>query len=113
MLARVSGGPAALTARQALELATRHGARCLGRDDELGHLSPGAVADVALWDLGEAGFAGIADPVAALVFGPTRPVDALLVGGEVLVEDGELRTADPGTLAADLGRQSARMRTAA
>ena len=113
VLARVSGGPAALTARQALELATRHGARCIGRDDELGHLSPGAVADVALWDLGEAGFAGIADPVAALVFGPTRAVDALLVGGELLVEDGELRTADPGTLAADLGRQSARMRTAA
>ena len=68
-----SGGPAALTARDALELATRHGARCLGRDDELGHLSAGAVADVALWDLREPGYAGIADPVAALAFGPTRP----------------------------------------
>ena len=107
------GGPTALTARDALELATRHGARCLGRDDELGHLSVGALADVALWDLGEAGFAGIADPVAALAFGPTRPVDALLVGGEVVVEDGELRTADPVTLASDLARASARMREAA
>ena len=55
VLARVAGGPTALTARQALELATRHGARCLGRDDELGHLSVGALADVALWDLGELG----------------------------------------------------------
>src|SRR6185436_4070002 len=51
VLARVAGGPAALTARQALEMATRHGARCLGREDELGHLTPGALADVALWDL--------------------------------------------------------------
>jgi cytosine/adenosine deaminase-related metal-dependent hydrolase len=113
MLARVAGGPAALTARQALELATRHGARCLGRADELGRLSVGALADVALWDLGEAAFAGIADLVAALALGPTRPVDALLVAGEVVVEDGELRTADPLTLAAGLARQSARMREAA
>ena len=57
-----------------------------------------------------AGHAGIADPVAALAFGPTRPVDLLLVGGEAVVEDGELRTADPATLAADLRRASARMR---
>jgi (S)-ureidoglycine aminohydrolase len=85
VVARASGGPTALTARQALELATRRGARCLGREDELGHLSVGALADVALWDLDEAGFAGIADPVAALAFGPTRHVDALLVGGELVV----------------------------
>ena len=113
VLARVAHGPAALTARDALELATRHGARCLGREDELGHLSVGALADVALWDLDEAGFAGIADPVAALAFGPTRHVDALLVGGELVVEDGELRTADPVTLARGLERASARMREAA
>jgi cytosine/adenosine deaminase-related metal-dependent hydrolase len=113
VLARVSRGPRALTARQALEMATRHGARCLGRDDELGQLSAGAVADVALWDLDEVGYAGIEDPVAALVFGPTRPVHTLLVGGEVVVEDGELRTADPVTLAAELRRESGRMAQAA
>jgi cytosine/adenosine deaminase-related metal-dependent hydrolase len=107
--ARVKAGPAALTARQALELATRHGARCLGREDELGHLSPGALADIALWDLDEPGFAGIADPVAALAFGPTRSVHTLLVGGKLVVEERELRTADPATLAADLSRASARM----
>ena len=109
ILARVAHGPAALTARHALELATRHGARCLGREGELGHLSPGALADIALWDLDEVGFAGIADPVAALAFGPTRPVHTLLVGGRPVVRDGELRTADPVTLAADLARQSARL----
>ena len=40
------------------------------------------------------------------MLGPPRPVDLLLVGGEVVVEDGELRTADPETLAADLARES-------
>ncbi|HMJ32979.1 MAG TPA: 8-oxoguanine deaminase [Baekduia sp.] len=113
VLARAKAGPRALTARQALELATRHGARCLGRDDELGHLSVGALADVALWDLSDLGYAGIADPVFALAFGPLRPVDLLVVGGEVIVEDGELRTADPLTLAADLARESRRLAKAA
>jgi cytosine/adenosine deaminase-related metal-dependent hydrolase len=95
-----------MTAHEALELATLHGARCLGREDELGHLSAGALADIALWRLDDVGFAGIADPVAALVLGPPRPVDALLVGGEVVVEDGELRTADGEAVAADLARES-------
>jgi cytosine/adenosine deaminase-related metal-dependent hydrolase len=110
LMARVHGGPAALTAREALELATRHGARCLGREDELGRLEVGALADVALWRLDDAGRAGISDPVAALVLGPPRPVHTLLVNGEPVVEEGELRTADPWVLAADLARESARLR---
>ncbi len=105
-VARAARGPRALSARQALELGTLHGARCLGRDDELGHLSVGALADVAVWRLDDVGFAGIADPIAALVLGPPRPVDLLLVGGEVVVEDGELRTADAETVAAELARES-------
>jgi cytosine/adenosine deaminase-related metal-dependent hydrolase len=105
-VARAARGPRALSARQALELGTRHGARCLGREDEIGHLSAGALADIALWRLDDVGFAGIADPVAALVLGPPRPVDLLLVGGEVVVEDGELRTADAETVARDLARES-------
>jgi cytosine/adenosine deaminase-related metal-dependent hydrolase len=109
VVARAKAGPTALTARQALELATLHGARCLGREDELGHLSVGALGDVALWELSEIGFAGIADAVAALAFGPARHVHTLLVGGHAVVADGELRTADPVTLAADLARESARM----
>jgi cytosine/adenosine deaminase-related metal-dependent hydrolase len=113
ILARSNAGPTALTVRQALELATRHGARCLGRDNELGHLTVGALADVALWDLSDTGHAGIADPVAALVLGPVQPVATLLVGGEVVVADGELRTADAATLATQLGRASARLAQAA
>jgi cytosine/adenosine deaminase-related metal-dependent hydrolase len=110
LVARVAGGPQALTVRHVLEVATRHGARCLGRDDELGHLSPGALADVAIWRLrDDPGYAGIADPVAAFVLGPARPVDTLLVHGRVVVERRELRTADPVTLAHDLAAASERM----
>jgi hypothetical protein len=55
------------------------------------------------------GRAGIADPVAALVLGPTRPVDTLIVNGEVVVAGRELRTADPEVLARDLARESERL----
>jgi cytosine/adenosine deaminase-related metal-dependent hydrolase len=100
--ARLRGGPAALTAAQALELGTLHGARCLGRADELGTLEAGKLADVVLWRLDGLDRAGIADPVAALVFGAPPPADLVLVNGEIVVEDGELRTADAETLAREL-----------
>jgi cytosine/adenosine deaminase-related metal-dependent hydrolase len=97
--ARLRGGPAALTARDALALGTIGGARCLGRAGELGSLEPGKLADVALWRLDGLGHAGIDDPVAALVFGPPAPLALLLVGGGEVVAGGELRTADPAALA--------------
>jgi cytosine/adenosine deaminase-related metal-dependent hydrolase len=109
LYARLTGGPAALTARGALTLATIEGARCLGREDELGSLEPGKLADVALWRIDGLDGAGIEDPVAALVLGAPRGAELLLVGGRAVVEGGELRTADEATLAADLGRQSARL----
>jgi cytosine/adenosine deaminase-related metal-dependent hydrolase len=92
--ARLRGGPAALTARDALALGTIGGASCLGRAGELGSLEPGKLADVALWRLDGLGHAGIDDPVAALVFGPPAPLARLLVGGREVVEDGELLTVD-------------------
>ncbi len=98
-LARLSEGPAAFTARQSLELATIGGARCLGRDEELGTIETGKLADLALWRLDGIGHADITDPVAALVLGPPAPLALLTVGGKVVVSDGELRTADIETLA--------------
>jgi cytosine/adenosine deaminase-related metal-dependent hydrolase len=101
LAARARSGPAALTARQALALATRGSASCLGRPGELGSLEVGKQADVALWRLDGLGHADIADPVAALVFGPPSPVELLTVAGAAVVAGGELRTADPAGLAAD------------
>jgi cytosine/adenosine deaminase-related metal-dependent hydrolase len=100
---RDSGGPASLTARQALWMGTRGGASCLGRAGEIGALRPGMLADIALWRVDTLAHDAVAhgadgqvagDPVAALVFGPPAPLELLLVGGTPVVERGELRTAD-------------------
>jgi cytosine/adenosine deaminase-related metal-dependent hydrolase len=109
LAARFAGGPKALTARQALELATIHGARCLGREGEIGSLEPGKLADVALWRLDDVGHAGIADPVAALVLGPAPRVELLLVNGEPVVENGELGTADEGQISREIAAASRRL----
>jgi cytosine/adenosine deaminase-related metal-dependent hydrolase len=109
LFARLAGGPAALTARQALELATINGARCLGRADELGSLEPGKLADVALWRIDDLEHTGIADPVAGFVFGAPRPVELLLVGGRAVVDRGELRTADEVQIGREAARASRRL----
>ncbi|HSR25212.1 MAG TPA: 8-oxoguanine deaminase, partial [Candidatus Eisenbacteria bacterium] len=88
LLARLRGGPAALSARRALAMATIEGARCLGRQAELGSLEPGKLADVAVWRLDGLGHAGVADPVAALGLGPPAPLELLLVGGRPGVSQG-------------------------
>lgn len=90
LLARVGFGPAAMTAREALEIATRGGAQVLGRDD-IGALAPGMSADLVAFDLRGVGHAGAGhDPVAALVF--CQPVNAALsvINGRVRVRGGHL-----------------------
>jgi 8-oxoguanine deaminase len=94
LLQRVGLGPSAMTARQALELATLGGARVLGRDD-IGALAPGMAADFAAFDVRGAAFAGaLHDPVAALVFcAPERP-SWVVIDGRVVVEGGNLASID-------------------
>jgi cytosine/adenosine deaminase-related metal-dependent hydrolase len=103
----------ALTARQALRLGTAGGARVLGRDAELGSLEAGKLADVVLWRLDGLGHSTIADPVAALVFGPPAPVTLALVGGRPVVEAGRLLTVDEDAVARDARTQSHRLARAA
>jgi cytosine/adenosine deaminase-related metal-dependent hydrolase len=106
LFARLEGGPAALTAREALELATIHGARCLGREAELDSLEPGKLADVALWRVDDLLHAGIKDPVTALVFGPAPSAELLLVNGEPVVQDAKLRTAEELEIAREIASAS-------
>lgn len=108
LLARVGHGPAAMTAREALELATLGGARVLGRDD-IGALKPGMAADCVAFDLRGLGLAGaLHDPVAALVFCAPPGVALSVINGRIMVRDGRLLTIDTGVLAERhnaLGRQ--------
>lgn len=108
--ARQRGGPKALDVREALWLGTMGGATCLGRQDEIGSIEPGKLADLAVWRLDGLDHAGIDDPVAALVLGPLPRLKLLLVGGRVVVDDGELRTASESDLARDLRAASARLK---
>ena len=98
LVARGRGGPAALTAREALRLGTRGGAAVLGRDD-LGSLEPGKRADLAVWSLDGPELAGAADPVAGLVLAGPHRVSRLYVGGEEVVRDGHLVNADEEEIA--------------
>ncbi|HEY5351152.1 MAG TPA: 8-oxoguanine deaminase [Streptosporangiaceae bacterium] len=106
LAARYAGGPLALSARDCLRMATMGGARCLGRDAELGSLEPGKVADLAVWRVDQLPGAGIADPVTTLVFGAPE-LEHLFVGGQQVVAGGELRTADAAGLAAAAAQASA------
>ncbi|MFI6172901.1 8-oxoguanine deaminase [Nocardia sp. NPDC051052] len=91
MFQRAVHGPTALTARQALQIGTLGGAHNLGRQQEIGSLEVGKLADIAMWRVD--GFrAAVEDPVCALVFGPTPPLARLIVGGRTVVENDELRT---------------------
>lgn len=94
--------PAAMRPHEALELGTIHGARCLGREDELGTLEPGKLADIVLWRMDDLDHAGIEDPVAALVMGARPLADRVFVGGREVVRGGELLTADVEEIARDL-----------
>jgi cytosine/adenosine deaminase-related metal-dependent hydrolase len=98
---RFRSGPAAFSARDALELATRGGATCLGRDGEIGVLAAGANADIAVWPIEGVPWAGaVSDPIEAwLRCGPTAPRH-VLVGGEPVVRDGVLVQDDIGDLLA-------------
>jgi cytosine/adenosine deaminase-related metal-dependent hydrolase len=82
-------GAASMTARDALEIATRGGAACLGRTGEIGQLSVGACGDLAVWPLTGPAFAGaLSDPVEAwLRCGPVAARHTV-VGGRLVVQDG-------------------------
>ena len=101
LLARLQGDPSALTARQALEMATLGGACVLGRDD-IGSLAPGMSADLVAFDARGIGHAGAGhDPVAALLFCAPVAVSLSVIDGRVVVRDGELQTLDAARHAED------------
>ena len=97
LLQRVANSADAMSAREALEIATRGGADVLNRPD-CGRLMPGKRADIAIWDVRGIESAGSWDPAALVLAGPTR-VKHLFVEGCQVVRDGQIDTIDlPGTI---------------
>lgn len=86
-----------MTGREALYLGTRGGAAVLGRSD-IGSLEIGKCADFFAVDLNRLEFAGMHDPVSAIVFGQPVRVDYTVVGGKFIVKEGQLATADEGKI---------------
>ena len=88
---KLTSGAAAMTARTALEVATRGGAGCLGREGELGEISVGAVADLAIWKLEGPAHAGVLDDLVEgwLRCGPNQAWHTI-VNGLFVVESGAL-----------------------
>ena len=101
LLQRVARGADAMSAREALEMATLGGARVLGRGD-CGSLEVGKRADLAIWDVSGIEAAGSWDPVALFLAGPARVRD-LLVEGRFVVKAGQMVTID---LASVVARQN-------
>jgi 8-oxoguanine deaminase len=107
LVARGRGGPAAMTARDALRLGTRGGAAVLGRDD-IGSLEIGKQADLAVWAVDGLELGGAEDLVAGLVFAGPHRVERLVVGGEDVVRGGALVRADEAAIARDQRTQARR-----
>ena len=93
LLQRVARGADALSAREALRLATRGGAAVLGRGD-LGSLEVGKRADFAVWDMSGIQNAGLWDPLAGLVLCSPQRVRDLWVEGRAVVRQGQLVMVD-------------------
>lgn len=92
LLQRVANGADAMSAREALEIATRSGAEVLGRDD-CGQIAVGKRADIAIWDVSGIESAGSWDVAAILLAGPTRVRD-LIVEGRRIVADSRVVSFD-------------------
>ena len=102
LLQRVSRGADAMSAREALEIATLGGAQVLGRGD-CGSLEPGKRADIAIWDVSGVEAAGSWDKIAFLLAGPMRVRDLIVEGREV-VRNGAMVTIDLGAVVARQNR---------
>jgi len=96
--------PPIMSARQALEIATRGGAEVLGRDD-IGALEVGKCADFFAINVNQLDYAGaLHDPVAATVFCTPLKADYTVVGGEFIVRNGEMVTVDVPALVEEHNR---------
>jgi len=113
LLAKLSSGAAAGTARMALEMATRGGAGCLGRQGEIGELSVGSVGDIVVWSLDGPQFAGVIDdPIEGWLRCGPASAKHTVVHGRVIVRDHHLVSGKLEQMLRDHARLAQRMQRA-
>lgn len=113
LLAKLSSGAAAGTARMALEMATRGGAGCLGRQGEIGELSVGSVGDIVVWSLDGPQFAGVIDdPIEGWLRCGPASAKHTVVHGRVVVRDHHLVSGKLEQMLRDHARLAQRMQRA-
>jgi cytosine/adenosine deaminase-related metal-dependent hydrolase len=101
--------PPLMSARQALEMATLGGAAVLGRED-IGSLEVGKCADLFAINMNRLDYAGaLHDPVAAALFCTPQRVDLNIVGGKVIVKDGQMVTVDVPKLVQEHNKAAERL----
>lgn len=109
LVARAINGPSALTVRDSLWLATRGGAQLLGRDDEIGSIAPGMMADIAIWNANGGNAALYQDPIVPIVMGNERVLDRLYVHGVCRVKGGSIEGLDLNDVGQTMYRESVRI----
>jgi 5-methylthioadenosine/S-adenosylhomocysteine deaminase len=107
-------GPGALTAADAVWMATREGARALGQDHELGSIEPGKAADLIVINTSGLHQRPAADPYATIVY-TSRPSDvrATIIDGRIVYRDGALSWADHAQIIAEANAARAELRSRA
>lgn len=108
LVARARGGAGAMSAREALSLATRGGAAVLGRSD-IGSIEVGKRADLAIWRTDGLELGGVEDLIGGLVLSGPHRVDRLLVGGADVVRDGQLMRVSAEEIAREHRIQTSRL----
>jgi 5-methylthioadenosine/S-adenosylhomocysteine deaminase len=110
-LQAVRCGPGALTARDAVTMATREGARALGLDRETGSIEPGKRADLIVVERDRSHIAPDVDPWSSLVYGArASDVRLTMVDGEILVRDFEMTRLDTAEVRAEARTAAAELR---
>ncbi len=95
--------PNAVSAEQALEMATLGGATALRMQDQVGSLEPGKQADIVVFGTDNFDLRPLHNPVANIVYGSTgHSVDTVLIGGDVVLRRGELTSLDEAALRRDV-----------
>ena len=111
VLQSVRHHPGALTARDAVTMATREGARALGLDAEIGSIEVGKRADLILIDRDQPHLALATDPYSTIVYAARgTDVRTTIVDGQVLVDDFRPIRWDSGEIARDRPHRSHRPR---